>query len=129
MNIEQKLEALKTLVITTLDQAKAIDIVDIDLRGKSSIADYMIIASGGSSRQVSSLAQKVAEEVSKNFPGNKRRIEGLSEADWVLVDLGDIIVHLFRPEVRTFYSLEKMWAATTPSTEHKRMVSKKSEAN
>lgn len=127
METQHNIDALKSLVLDTLDQGKAMDIVDIDLRGKSSIADYMVIASGGSTRQVASLAQKVAEEVSKTFPGNKRRIEGLSEADWVLVDLGDIIVHLFRPEVRSFYSLEKMWSASAPSTEHKRMVSKKAD--
>lgn len=120
-------EELRALVLETLDTNKAIDIVDIDLRGKSTIADYMIIASGGSSRQVAALAQRVADEVSKKFPASKRRIEGLGEADWVLVDLGDVIVHLFRPEVRTFYSLEKMWSASAPSTEHKRMTSKKSE--
>ncbi len=124
--IEQP-EALKALVLDTLDQNKAIDIVDIDLRGKSTIADYMVIASGGSARQVAALAQRIADEVSKKFPTSKRRIEGLGEADWVLVDLGDVVVHLFRPEVRTFYSLEKMWSASAPSTEHKRMMSKKSE--
>lgn len=120
-------EELRALVLDTLDKSKAVDIVDIDLRGKSTIADFMVIASGTSTRQVASLAQKVAEDVSKKFPGNKRRIEGLNEADWVLVDLGDIIVHIFRPEVRSFYSIEKMWAASAPSTEHKRMMSKKSE--
>lgn len=122
---DQRIAALKTLIVTTLDQNKAEDIVEIDLRGKSTISDYMVIASGGSARQVAALARRIGEEVSKNFPENKQRIEGLAEADWVLVDLGDIIVHLFRPDVRNFYSLEKMWSATTPATEHRIMGSKK----
>lgn len=125
MTTDNQIGALRDLVIKTLDDGKAENIIDIDLHGKSTIADRMIIASGGSSRQVSSLARKVTDEVAKNFPGTKRRVEGLTEADWVLVDLGDIIVHLFRPEVRNFYSLEKMWGTATPSTEHRRMVSKR----
>jgi ribosome-associated protein len=116
---------LKSLVLKTLDDGKALDIVEIDLAGKSSIADYMIIASGTSSRQIASLARKVMEDASKAFPDNKQRVEGLSEADWVLVDLQDIVVHLFRPEVRQFYALEKMWAITTLPTVEKRVMGKK----
>jgi ribosome-associated protein len=121
-------EALKKLVIDTLDLNKGEKIIDIDLAGKSTIADYMVVATGTSSRHVASLAQKVMEESSKMFPGRKQRAEGLAEADWVLVDLQDVIVHIFREEVREFYSLEKMWSAATVGVEHKKMVSKKSAA-
>lgn len=118
--------ALKELVLKTLDDSKADDIMEIDLQGKSTIADYMVVASGTSSRHVVSLAQKVMEEANKNFPGRKQRAEGMTEGDWVLVDLQDVILHVFRPEVREFYSLEKMWSAVSVGVEHKRMVSKKS---
>jgi len=117
--------ALKDLVLKTLDEHKGDDIMEIDLQGKSTIADYMIVVSGTSSRHVVSLAQKAMEEANKNFPGRKQRAEGMSEGDWVLVDLQDIILHVFRPEVREFYSLEKMWSAVTVGVEHKKMVSKK----
>lgn len=122
----QTILALKELVLKTLDDNKADDVIDIDLRGKSTIADFMIVASGTSSRHVASLAQKVMEESSKAFPGRRQRAEGMTEADWVLVDLQDVILHVFRPEVREFYSLEKMWSAVSVGVEHKRMVSKKS---
>ena len=82
--------------------------VSIDLRGKSSIADYMVIGSGRSSRQVSSIADKLVERLKEEF-GRHCRIEGKETADWVLIDAGDVIVHVFRPEVREFYQLEKMW--------------------
>ena len=117
--------ALKELVLKTLDENKGDDIMEINLQGKSTIADYMVVASGTSSRHVVSLAQKVMEEANKNFPGRKQRAEGMSEGDWVLVDLQDVILHVFRPEVREFYSLEKMWSAVTVGVEHKKMVSKK----
>jgi ribosome-associated protein len=117
--------AVLQVVLKTLDDNKATEIVDIDLRGKSTIADHMVLASGTSSRQVAALAQKILDETARQFPGIPQRVEGMTEADWVLVDLNDIIVHLFRPEVRNFYALEKMWAATSPSTEHRRMMSKK----
>lgn len=118
--------ALKDLVLKTLDDAKGEDVLHIDLQGKSTIADYMVVASGTSSRHVVSLAQKVMEEAKKNFPNRNQRAEGMSEGDWVLVDLQDVILHVFRPEVREFYSLEKMWSAVSVGVEHKRMVSKKS---
>jgi ribosome-associated protein len=118
-------DALKALVLKTLDDNKATDVVDIDLRGKSTVADFMVVASGTSSRQVASLAQKIMDETAKEFPGIPQRIEGKAEADWVLVDLNDIIVHIFRPEVRDFYALEKMWAMTSPSTAHRKMMTKK----
>ena len=102
-------EALHRMVLASLDDDQAVETVSIPLAGKSSIADYMVIASGRSSRQVASMAQKLAERVKAEF-GRPSRIEGLPTADWVLIDAGDVIVHLFRPEVRTFYNLERMWA-------------------
>jgi ribosome-associated protein len=99
---------LHQLVLTQLDDDQAQDIVSIPLEGKSSIADHMVIASGRSTRQVASMAQKLAEEIKKAGFGHCR-IEGLPAADWVLIDAGDVVVHLFRPEVRSFYNLERMW--------------------
>lgn len=101
--------ALHELVMTQLDDDQAQEIVSIPLEGKSSIADHMVIASGRSTRQVASMAQKLAEAIKKAGFGNAR-IEGLPAADWVLIDAGDVVVHLFRPEVRTFYNLERMWS-------------------
>ncbi|WP_353230251.1 ribosome silencing factor [Novosphingobium sp.] len=92
----------------SLDDDQAQDIVSIPLEGKSSIADYMVIASGRSTRQVATMAQKLAERVKHGGYGHSR-IEGLPAADWVLIDTGDVVVHLFRPEVRSFYNLERMW--------------------
>ncbi|MGB3377435.1 ribosome silencing factor [Allopontixanthobacter sediminis] len=92
-----------------LDEDQAQDIVSIPLAGKSSIADFMVIASGRSTRQVASMAQKLGEMVKKAGHGPVR-LEGLPAADWVLIDAGDVVVHLFRPEVRSFYNLERMWA-------------------
>lgn len=100
---------LHDLVLSSLDDDQAVDAISIPLAGKSTIADYMVIASGRSTRQVASMAQKLAERV-RGATGRAVRIEGLAAADWVLIDAGDVIVHLFRPEVRTFYNLEKMWA-------------------
>lgn len=100
---------LLDLVLQSLDDDQAQDIVTIPLEGKSSVADYMVIASGRSTRQVASMAQKLAERIKHGGYGSSR-IEGLPAADWVLIDAGDIVVHLFRPEVRTFYNLERMWA-------------------
>jgi ribosome-associated protein len=100
---------LHRLVLQALDDDQAVDIVSIPLEGKSNIADYMVIASGRSTRQVASMANKLAERVKQTF-GKSVRIEGLPAADWVLIDADDVIVHLFRPEVRSFYNLERMWA-------------------
>ena len=100
---------LHRLVLEALDDDQAVDIVSIPLEGKSNIADYMVIASGRSTRQVASMANKLAERVKQTF-GKSVRIEGLPAADWVLIDADDVIVHLFRPEVRSFYNLERMWA-------------------
>lgn len=90
---------------------KAEDVVQIDLRGKSAIGDYMLICTGRSSRQVSAIAEKVVDEVKQKL-GRFSKLEGKETGDWVLIDTGDIIVHVFRPEVRDFYQLEKMWLPT-----------------
>jgi ribosome-associated protein len=100
---------LHELVLRSLDDDQAVDVVSIPLQGKSSIADHMVIASGRSTRQVASMAQKLTERIKQEL-GRNVRIEGLPVADWVLIDADDVIVHLFRPEVRSFYNLERMWA-------------------
>ena len=102
-------EALHALVLKSLDDDQALEVVSIPLAGKSAIADHMVIASGRSTRQVASMATKLAAKIKQEY---KRivRIEGLPTADWVLIDADDVIVHLFRPEVRSFYNLERMWA-------------------
>jgi ribosome-associated protein len=96
-------------VLRSLDDDQAQEVVTIPLSGKSSIADHMVIASGRSTRQVASMAQKLSERIKQEL-GRNVRIEGLPVADWVLIDADDVIIHLFRPEVRTFYNLERMWA-------------------
>ena len=102
-------DELHRLVLQSLDDDQAVEVVSISLAGKSSIADHMVIASGRSTRQVASMATKLADRI-KERVGRTPRIEGLPAADWVLIDADDVIVHLFRPEVRTFYNLERMWA-------------------
>ena len=97
------------IVTKTLDDNKAEDVVVMDLKGKTSIASYMVIASGTSQRHVASLAEKVQENLKK--AGYKSTVEGAEKADWVLIDAFDVIVHLFKPEVRDFYSIEKMWSS------------------
>jgi ribosome-associated protein len=104
-----EVEDLHRLVLQSLDDDQAVEVVSIPLEGKSNIADHMVIASGRSTRQVASMATKLAERIKEKF-GKPVRIEGLPAADWVLIDADDVIVHLFRPEVRTFYNLERMWA-------------------
>ena len=106
---DANLDPLLKLVLTQLDDDQAQDIVTIDLKGKSSIADHMVIASGRSTRQVAAIAQKLTEKI-KQAGFGPVKLEGLPAADWVLLDAGDIVVHLFRPEVRSFYNLERMWA-------------------
>ena len=105
----EQVEALHDLVLRSLDDDQAVDVVSIPLSGKSNIADHMVIASGRSTRQVASMANKLADRIKEQF-GRNVRIEGLPAADWVLIDADDVIVHLFRPEVRSFYNLERMWA-------------------
>ena len=102
-------EELHRAVLQSLDDDQAVEVVSIPLAGKSSIADHMVIASGRSTRQVASMAQKLTERIKKEL-GRNVRIEGLPVAYWVLLDAEDVIVHLFRPEVRSFYNLERMWA-------------------
>ncbi|SET40172.1 ribosome silencing factor [Oceanicella actignis] len=97
-------------MLDSLEDDKAEDIVTIDLRGKTQIADYMVIASGRSSRQVTAISEKLLERLKETL-GLSARVEGKEAGDWVLIDAGDVIVHVFRPEVREFYQLEKMWAA------------------
>ncbi|HVJ02294.1 MAG TPA: ribosome silencing factor [Sphingomonas sp.] len=110
----ESVEALHRLVLSSLDDDQAVETVSIPLAGKSSIADYMVVASGKSTRQVASMAVKLAEKIKAEF-GRSPRVEGLPNADWVLIDAGDVIVHLFRPEVRTFYNLERMWSFGEPA--------------
>ena len=100
---------LHRIVLQSLDDDQAVDVVTIPLTGKSNIADHMVIASGRSTRQVASMANKLADRIKEQFRKNVR-IEGLPAADWVLIDADDVIVHIFRPEVRSFYNLERMWA-------------------
>lgn len=106
-------EALRDVALASLDDDKAREVVTIDLRGKSSIGDFMIVASGTSPRHVGAMAQKLERRFKEAGQG-PRAIEGLPQADWVLIDAGDVIVHLFRPEVRQFYQLEKMWGVALP---------------
>jgi len=104
-----KKETLHEIIIEQLDDDQAHEVVSIALPGKSSIADHMVIASGRSTRQVAAMAQKLSEKIKRHGFGSAR-IEGLPAADWVLIDAGDVIVHIFRPEVRSFYDLERMWS-------------------
>ena len=108
-----KISDLKQIVINTLDINKAKDIVSIDLKDKSSMADYMIIASGTSSRHIQSLSEQVLEKL-KNSGVKDSRIEGKDSSEWKLVDGIDLIVHIFHPEKRKFYELEKMWSELIP---------------
>ena len=101
-------EDLLATILKSLSDDKAEDIVQIDLRGKTEIGDYMVICSGRSTRQVASISEKLAQTVKDDF-GRVARMEGKETGDWVLIDTGDVIVHVFRPEVREFYQLEKMW--------------------
>jgi ribosome-associated protein len=112
-------EALLSSITAWLDDAKAENVVTIDLKGKSSIGDYMVVASGRSDRHVGAIAEQVQRKL-KETAQRRARIEGQPQCDWVLIDAGDIIVHVFRPEVREFYNLEKMWSADrgTDTTAH-----------
>jgi nicotinate-nucleotide adenylyltransferase len=111
--------AIADLVLHVLDEGKAEEIREIDLRGKSSIADYMLIASGRSSRQVAALATQVTDKL-RDLGLRHPSVEGKAQGDWVLIDAGDVIVHLFRPEVRAYYNLEKMWGVQIPPGEELR---------
>ena len=104
---------LKSIILDTLDSNKALDIISIDLKNKSSMADYMIIASGTSSRHIQALSEQVLEKLKNNGIKNSK-IEGKESGDWKLVDGIDLIVHIFHPEKRKFYELEKMWSELIP---------------
>ena len=101
-------EQVLAAVLASVDDDKAEDVVEIDLRGRSDVADYMVICSGRSSRQVASIADKLMDRLKLDF-GMIAKVEGKETGDWVLIDASDVIVHVFRPEVREFYQLEKMW--------------------
>jgi ribosome-associated protein len=111
--VSKRPDARETLrrVLASLDDMKAEDTVTIDLTGKSSIADAMVVTSGRSNRHVGSIAERVIESL-KDAGVQSVRVEGMRNSDWVLIDAGDVIVHVFRPEVRAFYDLEKMWAGS-----------------
>ncbi len=106
-------EDLKAIALSCLDDLKAEDTVEIDLTGKTSIADTMIVTSGRSNRHVGSIADRVIQVLKENGFGPPR-VEGVPACDWVLIDAGDVLIHIFRPEVRSFYNLEKMWGADRP---------------
>ena len=101
-------DALLDAILETLSDSKAEDVVQIDLRGKSSVCDWMVVCSGRSTRQVSAMAE-ILEDTLKQEHGVLAKTEGKDSGDWVLIDAGDVVVHVFRPEVREFYQLEKMW--------------------
>ena len=109
---QTKSPILKT-ILAQLEDAKAEDIATIDLNGKAAIADGMVIATGRSNRHVGAIADQLVERL-KAEGHRDLRVEGMTHADWVLVDAGDVIVHIFRPEVRTFYNLEKLWSEHAP---------------
>jgi ribosome-associated protein len=105
---------LETLVLKRLDDEKALDILFIDLKGKSSLADGIVVASGRSQRHVGAIADHLLRAL-KDAGHGKARVEGLPACDWVLIDAGDLVVHLFRPEVRAYYNLEKIWSVEPPT--------------
>ncbi|GAA4225789.1 ribosome silencing factor [Sagittula sp. NFXS13] len=107
-------EQLRDVVLSILDDNKAEDVVQVDLRGKTSVCDFMVIASGRSSRQVAAMSEILSDKLKADY-GLLTKMEGKETGDWVLLDAGDVVVHLFRPEVREFYQLEKMWAPTAAS--------------
>jgi ribosome-associated protein len=109
----QKNTDLKSIILNTLDSNKALDIISIDLKNKSSMADYMIIASGTSSRHIQALSEQVLEKLKNNGVKNSK-IEGKESLDWKLVDGIDLIVHIFNPDKRKFYELEKIWSELIP---------------
>ena len=106
-------EEILKLVLARLDDMKAEDILTIDLKDKSSIGDYMVVSPGRSQRHVGSVADRIVEDLHK--AGVRTRVEGMPNCDWVLIDASDVVVHVFRPEVREFYNLEKMWASGKPA--------------
>jgi ribosome-associated protein len=110
-------KTLIEVILNSIDDAKAEDTVSVDLEGKSSIADYMVVTSGRSNRHVAAVADQLVIAL-RDAGFGKPRVEGLQQADWVLIDADDVIVHIFRPEVREFYSIEKMWQADFSADQH-----------
>lgn len=101
-------------MLDCLDDSKAVDVVSIDLEGKTAIADYMVVATGASTRQAVSIAENLAEKIKQAGMG-ACQMEGQRQGDWIVVDAGDVIIHVFRPEVREFYKLEKLWSVVIPA--------------
>jgi ribosome-associated protein len=108
--------SLVSLITDTLEDAKAEEVVSISLKDKTSIADFMIVASGRSQRHVGAVADRVVDKLKENG-FRDTRVEGMPLCDWVLIDAGDVIVHIFRPEARAFYNIEKMWGSDKPAAE------------
>ena len=106
---------LLDIVLASLEDSKSEDTVSIDITGKSAIADHMVVTSGRSHRHVGAIADHLLRDLKDSGHGTAR-VEGLSACDWVLIDAGDVVIHIFRPEVRGFYNIEKMWAADIPAT-------------
>ena len=113
-DIQRRIGALEDLILKRLDEDKAQDVVFIDLKDKSSVADGLILASGRSHRHVAALADRLLRAL-KDAGHGRARVEGMPHCDWVLIDAGDVIVHLFRPEVRAFYNIEKIWSVQPPA--------------
>jgi ribosome-associated protein len=112
---QARIAALEELILARLDDDKAQDVVFIDLKGKSAVADGLVVASGRSHRHVGAMADHLLRTLKEQGYG-KARVEGLPHCDWVLIDTGDVIVHLFRPEVRSFYNIEKIWSVEPPAS-------------
>ena len=111
---QSRISALEDLILARLDDDKAQDVVFIDLKGKSAVADGLVVASGRSHRHVGAMADHLLRALKEQGYG-RARVEGLPHCDWVLIDTGDVIVHLFRPEVRSFYNIEKIWSVEPPA--------------
>jgi ribosome-associated protein len=111
--VQGRITALENLILSRLDDDKAQDVVFIDLKGKSAVADGLIVASGRSHRHVGAMADHLLRALKEEGYG-RARVEGMPHCDWVLIDTGDVIIHLFRPEVRSFYNIEKIWSVDSP---------------
>lgn len=114
-DVQKRITALEDLILARLDDDKAQDVVFIDLKGKSAVADGLVVASGRSHRHVGAMADHLMRALKEEGYG-RARVEGLPHCDWVLIDTGDVIVHLFRPEVRSFYNIEKIWSVEPPAS-------------
>jgi ribosome-associated protein len=114
LEAQGRIAALENLILAKLDDDKAQDVVFIDLKGKSAMADGLVVASGRSHRHVGAMADHLLRSLKEAGYG-RCRVEGLPSCDWVLIDTGDVIVHLFRPEVRAFYNIEKIWSVEPPA--------------